>query len=349
MKIIHCADIHLGSKMRTRLPKEKADERKAEVRETFNRLIEYANANGINVIILAGDVFDSDRPLKKDKEFFYSAVKRNPQIDFLYLRGNHDGEESYVESPENLKTFCGEWKGYTYGGVVISGLEICPENCSSLYSTLSLESDKINIVTLHGDAGSGMGKINLTKLRNKNIDYLALGHIHEYRSGKLDERGVWCYSGCLEGRGFDEAGEKGFVVLDVSDKVTQKFIPFAKREITQADVDLTGTCDLYTALEKIKKYPLKRGNMLRLNLTGEIDYDNSSLAADVEKHLQGSCYFISVKDKTVRKFKISDYEGDLSLKGEFVREVLSSALSDEQKQRVIYAGLKALSGREEDL
>ena len=52
----------------------------------------------------------------------------------------------------------------------------------------------------------------------KNIDYLALGHIHKYKQAELDQRGVYCYSGCLEGRGFDECGEKGFVLLDIDEE-----------------------------------------------------------------------------------------------------------------------------------
>ncbi|MDE6128845.1 MAG: metallophosphoesterase, partial [Lachnospiraceae bacterium] len=111
MKMIHCADIHLGSKMEAKLPKEKADERKNEVRVSFERMVQYAKNEGVRVILLSGDVFDSDRPLKKDKAFFYSVVKNNPEIDFLYLRGNHDSEESYTESDlDNLKTFGTEWK-----------------------------------------------------------------------------------------------------------------------------------------------------------------------------------------------------------------------------------------------
>ena len=55
--------------------------------------------------------------------------------------------------------------------------------------------------------------VSLPRLQNKNIDYLALGHLHDYRFERLDSRGHYCYSGALEGRGFDELGPKGFVVV----------------------------------------------------------------------------------------------------------------------------------------
>ena len=61
-------------------------------------------------------------------------------------------------------------------------------------------------------------------------------------------RDRYCYSGCLEGRGFDECGQKGFVVLDIDDeKLTAgfSFVPFAYRSLYTLYVDVT--CLLYTS------------------------------------------------------------------------------------------------------
>ena len=350
MKIIHCADVHLGSKMEAKLPKDKADERKGEVRATFNRLIDYARREGVRAILLAGDLFDSDRPLKKDKQFFYSAVKSNPQIDFLYLRGNHDSEESYTEfGLENLKVFGEQWTSYIYEDVAICGIEISKTNCSSMYSTLRLDPDFKNVVMLHGQVGdsSGVCKINLPKLRNKNIDYLALGHIHTHGGGKLDDRGAYAYCGCLEGRGFDETGEKGFVLIDTDGAINTRFIPFSQRTIVQTDADISGATDTYPAYLKVQEQlKIRPEDMLRLNLTGEISFTNETLAKDIEQYLNGICYFVSVKDETQRKIEISDYEGDLSLRGEFIRTVLSDdKISEADKHKIITIGLKALSGQ----
>ena len=154
----------------------------------------------------------------------------------------------------NLKLFSREWSSIEYGDVVISGVEILNENAQSIYSTLSLKEDKCNIVMLHGQEGEGMGvdKVNLTKLRDKFVDYLALGHIHEYKSGKIDTRGTYAQSGCLEGRGFDETGAKGFVLLEVDDVVKSTFVPFAQRTIHEFMVDLTDSKNKYVAYQAVK-------------------------------------------------------------------------------------------------
>lgn len=341
--------------MDSRFSKEIADERKAELRNTFKRLVEYAKENDVSVIMLCGDVFDSDRPFKKDKDFFYSIVTANPEIDFLYLKGNHDISDSIQEElPENLKLFSGQWTTYSYGDVVICGTELSSANSSSYYSSLVLDKEKYNIVMLHGqisDSFSG-GAINLKKLKNKNIDYLALGHIHKPSQGQIDERGEYVYCGCLEGRGFDEPGEHGFVLLSTEkDKHTHTFVPFAQRKINEIDADITGCKSAYEAYTKVKNSTqLNKRDLYRINLVGEINFDVDRLADDVERLLADSCCFVSIKDKTRRKIDISQYEKGLSIKGEFIRIVYNNAeLDNEEKMTIINCGLKALDGKEIEL
>ena len=84
-KFIHCADIHLGSKMESKLPREKVKERRVEVRATFRKMVEYAKENGVRAILLSGDVFDSDRPLRDDKAAFYKIVRDNPDLKVIAL------------------------------------------------------------------------------------------------------------------------------------------------------------------------------------------------------------------------------------------------------------------------
>ncbi len=349
MKLIHCADIHLGSKMEARLPGEKAEERKKEVRATFQRMVQYAAQEGVTAILLAGDVFDSDRPFKRDKEFFYSVVRNNPEIDFLYLRGNHDSLESYTEDDlENLKTFGKEWTTYTYGNVTITGIELAPENAASIYSTLELDPDQQNFVMLHGQADSSRGKdrIHIARLGGKQIDYLALGHIHSYSVNKLDDRGVYVYSGCLEGRGFDETGEKGFVLIETDGQIRHRFIPFACRTIEEVTVDISDTEDSYHAAQRVRaELSAAPDHMLRINLTGEIAFDNDLLEKELEAYLAPEYYFVSVKDKTTRKIDPDSLAGDVSLRGEFIRTVLQNeSYSETDRQQIIRVGLRALRG-----
>ena len=59
MKIIHCADIHLDSRMSANLTREKARERRTELLTTFRKMVEYGAAHEVDAILIAGDLFDT--------------------------------------------------------------------------------------------------------------------------------------------------------------------------------------------------------------------------------------------------------------------------------------------------
>ena len=350
MKIIHTADIHLGSKINS-FPKDVSTVRKEELRNSFRRMVDFAKQNGVQVVLISGDLFDGVKPLVKDKDFFYSVVQNNPDIDFLYLKGNHDLASESIEYP-NLKTFSTGWASYRYGNVVISGVETVSENATSLYSTLNLKESDINIVMLHGEASDSFGvqKVNLSKLRGKNIDYLALGHYHSHLKNQLDDRGVYAYSGCLEGRGYDETGEKGFVLLDIDNKISSEFIPFSQSNISLVKVDVSNLKDAYSIYLNVKAVAnFDKKGIYRVELHGELDASIDDLESDVKKYLSASALYIDVKDLTKKKIDVSKYENDMSLKGEFVRLVYASDLTDDEKAKVLSYGLKSLSGVEVDI
>ncbi len=347
MKIIHAADVHLGAKINS-FPKEISEGRKTEVRNTFSRMVDYAKENQIPVVMLCGDIFDREKPYKKDTDtdFFYDVIKSAPEIDFLYLRGNHDSEGERRELP-NLKTFSNEWTYYTYGDTVIAGIELGKENVLSYPSTLSLAAEKQNIVMLHGQIG---GEIALGKLRDKHIDYLALGHIHEYSAGEIDGRGRYAYSGCLEGRGFDETGEKGFVVLDTEEKLIPVFQPFSLRKINSVRIDVSGLTEGH-AMARLAKEQIsfQKTDIYRLELVGEVEAELDEFAGDVREYLARECAYIRVKDCTKKKIDYVAYAYDTSLRGEFVRTVGERQdLTEEERAQIVAYGLKALAGREVD-
>ncbi len=350
MKLIHCADLHLGSALSSRLPADKARIRKGEVRAAFSAMVDYAAREGIGVILLAGDVFDSDHPARKDKEFFYSVVKNNPAIDFLYLRGNHDRRSVYDQELPNLKTFGPVWRCYRYGDVAIYGLELEAQNQDTLYDSFQARREEVNIALLHGQTADSPGpdRICLARLREKQIDYLALGHVHSRSAGNLDSRGIWCYPGCLEGRGYDEVGEKGFVVVDTHNLKKLAFVAQSRRVVRRVTVDLSESGDLYQACRLVEQaLPESSRDLLRLELTGELTWEASDLAREIASRVEERFFHVSVKDLTTRRIRVEDYMDSVSLAGEFLRQVMAQeGLSEEDRQAVMELGLRALKGGE---
>ena len=347
MKIIHTADLHLGSALDSRFPDAITKQRRAEVLSTFGRIIDIARAEGARAILISGDLFDSDRPFKRDKQYFFSAVRQSPDIEFFYLRGNHDVRESYDEELPNLHTFGASPESYEIDGVVITGIEISAGNCESFYTSLSLDREKTNILMLHGQISdsTGEGLIDPKRLRGRGIDYVALGHIHSFSISYPDKDTTMVYPGTPEGRGFDECGEKGIVLIDTDDLKNPTFIKTARRTLHSVRVDVTGATEVYDVQRLIKgAAKIPREDLLRVELYGECAFDTTGIERALSDMLLGEYYFITIKDRTRRKISLGDLSEDLSLRAEFLREVLSSDEDEEEKKKIIALGLRALSG-----
>lgn len=362
MKIIHCADLHLDSRMETNLDKERAKERKAELLNTFQRMVSFAAEQQVKAILIAGDLFDKRTVSQTARNIVCQTIQFHPEIDFYYLKGNHDeGDFSAFmnEIPDNLKLFTDTWTTYVVGEVAgrtvtVSGME------NGTADTLCLHPEDINIVMLHGQECLYQAEekslcINLGELRNKGIDYLALGHIHAYKEEPLDSRGVYCYSGCLEGRGFDECGEHGFVLLTIAEdtaEVKRERILFASRNFYTLDIPVT---DCKTTLELqnritmvLEDADLSSKSLVKLVLTGEWDIENEKDLVYLHKQFESQFYFLKIYDETKLKVDYQSFAMDESLKGEFVRTVQAhTELSEAEQAELIRYGIQALAGEGE--
>ncbi len=384
MRLLHCADLHLDARMTANLDKEKARERKKELLLTFERMVEYAAGHGVDAILIAGDLFDTRNISATARHAVWDAVEGHPEIVFFYLQGNHDTDHFFSDRedlPENLRLFGGEWRTYALGSgrVKISGLELSSENVAGAWHSLVLDPADFNVVMLHGqETGAGAKDksevIRLRELKNKGIDYLALGHIHSYKEGRLDARGVWCYPGCLEGRGFDECGEHGFVVLDIDEDGggwRRTFVPFASRRLYEVEADITGCETASEMMGRIREalsgngardegpdagmaedgaeghagaVPSRR-DLVKVVLTGQVDVETETDTEYIRKRLEPDFYFVKVADETTLEVDADRFMLDESLKGEFVRTVMAAEdLSEDDRAAVIRIGLKAIAG-----
>ena len=364
MRIIHCADLHLESPLNNIMTADKIKERRDELLYNFDRLVEYAKRSVVDVILVAGDIFDKGTKRKTALRHIMEVIEDNLQIDFIFLKGNHDTGglfEDEEDVPDNVKTFNNKsWTTYEYGDVVIKGVELSKENYKDVALSLVLDPGKCNIVTLHTGPANHKGEkeiyeINFNDLKNKNIDYLALGHIHSYERVQLDDRGIYVYPGCLEGRGFDEVGQKGFVLLDIDDDkhIVDTFVPFAHRIIHKEEVRVEPDDTMNDIIDKIHTVAdnIAGKDMLEIVLVGKTDM-NELVDIDIRRirrEFEGHFYFFRVKDSTTMQIDYESFANDKSLKGEFVRLLESQDLSDEDKSVIVELGIKALKGENLDI
>lgn len=363
MKIIHCADLHLDSKMESNLDRDAANLRRDELLDTFEEMVTYAHEQQVRVIIIAGDLFDKPNVRKAAKTRVIEQIQTHPDIDFCYIRGNHDHGDLIEEMRDklelpNLKLFeSGQWTSYDYGDVVITGLELAKENSQTLGMNLVLDQNRLNIVVLHGQESDYQGKdkaeiVNLSMLRNKYIDYLALGHIHSYKQERLDDRGVYCYSGCLEGRGFDECGEKGFVLLETEEnRIRSRFIPIAKRQLHEVTVEVTQGMEMPDIIEQTRKKVanISGEDLVKIIVTGVTDMDMDMDMKRLLRNMDKDFFYVKGYDKTTIAVDYESFRNDRTLKGEFVRLMEQQHLSEDERAEIIELGIKAIMGEDLEL
>ena len=243
--------------------------------------------------------------------------------------------------------------------IALTGAELTGENREALLHSLCPDPRHVNLVMLHGalaeyDAKDREEGIPLSRLRGRGIDYLALGHYHEYREGRIDPRGKYCYAGCLEGRGFDECGPRGFVVVDIDDEtyhVTTEFVPFAARLVLEVPVDVSGLDTTAAMCARVREALLSEASpehLVKVVLTGEVPVECEKDPEFIAAQFAGDYYWLRVQDDTRLFVDYRDFRLDASLKGEFVRTVESDeTLSEERKAEIIRCGIRALMGESE--
>ena len=353
MKFIHTSDIHLDSPLGAHLDTARARERRRELLLSFSRLVDSAIAENVRGVIIAGDLFDSNKISRRALDTALDVIEAAKKITFFYLPGNHEGdaiERSGRALPKNLLIFGDEWTYFQCGEVTVCGRATVKED---MFRSLILPEHTKNIVVLHGELRERTCSpeiIGRQDARGKNIDYLALGHYHSYGYEQIDRRCVAVYSGTPEGRGFDEVGDKGYVMLDTAEVgVKFSFTPFAKRKLHIAEVDITGA----TRVSEIERFiaarimRIPRSDLVRVVLTGEKKPELWSDTDALTEKLGNDYYYFEVKDESHLAINSADYARDKSLKGEFIRLVMADgSLSERQKEDVIATGLYALLGEE---
>jgi DNA repair exonuclease SbcCD nuclease subunit len=183
------------------------------------------------------------------------------------------------------------------------------------------------------------------------MDYVALGHVHSF-SGLRRAGDTWyAWPGCPEGRGFDETGEKGALIVQVEPGACQaQFVPLGGRKYALLSVDLSQSPDALSAIEKALPGDTGR-DVYRILLTGETD-QTPPLAA-LQQALEGRFFALELRDGTRLRRDIWAERNADSLKGLFLARLwqrLEAADNDRERELVTQAarwGLQALDGGEE--
>ena len=79
MKILHTADLHIGSPLTSRISPAGARTRRRELLSTFDKLIACAKSERVSAVIIAGDLFDTKSVTKSIKERVWALLNAHPK------------------------------------------------------------------------------------------------------------------------------------------------------------------------------------------------------------------------------------------------------------------------------
>jgi len=247
---IHAADPHLGSRLNT-VGAESGKMQKKLQKSTysaFENIIEACIDEGVDFLVLSGDIYDEDSRSVKANQFLADQMEilQEEGIEAYVIHGNHDptgsGEE-FIELPDNVHVFkSDESEKLEYNNDV----EVIGQSYSTRHERRKMvpsfdpDDSKISVGLLHTELdpdNTDYVPVSLDELTEKNIDYWALGHIHQT---KIYEDNIAAYPGIPQGRHIEEQGVGGCLKVEISENSTPEleFIPVSPISWREQKMDI---------------------------------------------------------------------------------------------------------------
>lgn len=363
IRVLHAADLHMDSPFEA-LGEEKAALCRREQRELLQRLTELALAREADVLLLAGDLLDTGFAYRETTEVLRETLSAL-RIPVFIAPGNHDyysarSPWARMEMPENVHVFRSasmECVPLPELDAEVFGAAFTDESCAPLlrqFTPPENAENRLRLMCIHGEVGSGEGKYNPitdAELAACGMHYVALGHVHACSGLRQAGETFYAWSGCPEGRGFDETGEKGVLLVDVHrEACAAEFIPLAARRYHRLDVDLTDAEDVFASVLSALPEEAAR-DVFRITLKGAVRC--APRMEELRQRLAGHVFALRLRDETRPARELWDGLEEDSLRGLFLRrlrEKYDAAQTDAARAECLKAlrfGLAAMDNAEE--
>ncbi len=354
VKILHTADLHIGAKFDS-LPKEKAEILRNSHVNAVLSMVEHANREKIDFILIAGDLFHSN---DVDPTLFslVSNALAKAEMPVLVCAGNHDfiSENSpykrfkftdnvHLFHENTLSVFENEKANFYGASFTDEYAEI------SLYT--ELDTEKVNICLIHADilTQSKYNALTPAKLAVSEFDYIAVGHNHEFSGLIKNGKTAYASSGCLTSTGFDELNEKGYLLLEIDKGIVK--CDFYRNPWYHFEIDEINATNLESDVEIIEKlqkimHEYSEKAIARIYLTGKIAFKINPKT--IFSAVEDKVFHLEIIDNTAPQKNLWDYCSDEGICGEFariLREKFDESDDNCEKEQILEAlelGLIAL-------
>lgn len=337
MKLLHSADWHLGAPLLLRNP-EQADRLRRTQLEIPHRIAQICREENCQLLLLSGDLFDGD--CSRDVVQTVKQALEEVRIPVFISPGNHD----CVTNQSPWKTEIWPSNIHIFFRPEITSLSL-PEldcriygagyqqmDCPGLLENFrAQQEEKYAIGVLHADPtqiSSPYCPITAPQVAQSGLTYLALGHIH--KGGSFQAGDTLCaWPGCPMGRGYDEQGEKGVLLVTLDETAQSRFLPLDMPRFY--DLQTPAGEDPAQAVAALLP-PAGSEDFYRITLTGPCEpFDPETIAAQFSHVPQ-----LVLRDQTTPPVDLWGCAGADTFEGRYFR-LLHDALedADPDNQRLI--------------
>jgi len=373
MKVLHLADTHLGYSAYRKATEEGINQREIDVYDAFTQCIDYAVKTKPDLVLHAGDLFDSVRPTNRAITVAIQQILRLSQenIPFIVISGNH--ETPRLKETGNIFTIF-EHLDHVYPihdnryeiislqtkneTVMIHAIPQCqsPKEFDVNFKKIAIDKKvEYNFLLAHG-AVAGIKEFRMNEFNElfipvkniqQNFDYIALGHYHMYT--KLRENAF--YAGSTERLSFTEAGnQKGFLEIDLGQKLRHKFIPVNTRSMVDVPPLDCSALRAEQIMRKIKETILSiepKDKIIRIRLENIPSHVQRGMDFRQLRTLSKTAVHFEIKSSSMKADETSLSEGYkmTSLADEF--EKFLNLQSFSEKEMLLRLGLSYIHKIEE--
>ena len=236
MKFLHAADLHIDSPLRGLALYEGApvDEIRGATRRAVENLVNAAVSHEVDLVVVAGDIFDGDWKDYSTGLFWVGQLGRlhDEGIPVVFVVGNHDAASEIskrLSMPPNVSQLASaepQVKRFDDLDLAVVGQSYASRIVADDLAARYPDADPglFNIGLLHTSLDGRPGHASYAPthcdvLRGRGYQYWALGHVHQRECVSTDPWVV--FPGNLQGRQVRETGSKGASLVTVSEREVQ--------------------------------------------------------------------------------------------------------------------------------
>lgn len=359
VKILHTADIHLGAKF-SGLGKS-GDRIRAQLKKTFMRVIDLALERNVDLLLIAGDLFDSNQVSRASLGFALGEIERLGKIQTCLIPGTHDcyDNSSIYRSidlssfPPNLHLLVDEENPFIHFeelGITVYGRGNRSNRSkeSPLPSLNKNFNSSYNIALAHGSfqipskAQEDDFPITLEEIQKGGFHYIALGHWHSFQ--EVSKNPLAFYSGSPEQLKFGDKDSGNILLVELEREQTRvEKIKIGELKWEEIELNENRFKNSSEILREIEKYKGEQ-SILKVNLKGNKsllkppDFSNlKEVLEDQFLHLE----FEGESHSAIQEISSSKFPSH-TVMGQFLRIMDQKISKAEEKDKSIYQEAKTL-------